>query len=63
MFPNSKDIKNYFCGRTKRGFIVKILSLISPKNITVACRKSIFTVATDGSNSHDDRLYLITFIK
>lgn len=57
MFPDSKIAKNYACARTKTTAIINEFSLKEESLITESLNIHPFSVATDGSNDVDSKLY------
>ncbi|XP_033726452.1 uncharacterized protein LOC117316076 [Pecten maximus] len=59
MFPDSKIARNYACGRTKSQAIVNEMAADSTKHICDLMRSSAYSIATDGSNDNEYKLYPI----
>lgn len=63
MFPDSSIAKKYGCARTKTTSIIGEMSKTEKKCILEIIRNNPFSIATDGSNKSDAKLYpiVVTF--
>ncbi|XP_063222953.1 uncharacterized protein LOC134531219 [Bacillus rossius redtenbacheri] len=63
MFPNSEEAKKFGCARTKSTAIVKEMATDATDKIVSNLQTVAFSVATDGSNDSESKLYplVVTF--
>ena len=54
MFPDSEIAKQYGCGRTKTTSILMTLANNDDSCLTELMKRSVFSLATDGSTDMDD---------
>lgn len=59
MFPDSKIAKDYSCGRTKTGFVVKTLADDAVTQASKHMKGGPFILGTDGSQEGGDKLFPI----
>nr|XP_042913534.1 uncharacterized protein LOC122273560 [Parasteatoda tepidariorum] len=59
MFPDSEIARKYGCARTKTSAIVKEMAKSEKESIVEILKRSPFSIATDGSNKTDCKLYPI----
>lgn len=59
MFPQSETAKRYGCGKTKTSAIVQEMAQETCRFVVESLQKVPFSIATDGSNDSDSKLYPI----
>lgn len=59
MFPDSEIVKKYACGRTKTTALVAEMARATREDIISHLQKGSYSVATDGTNDSDSKLYPI----
>ena len=63
MFSNSAEVKNFSCGKSKAGHIIREIARDSTRKFSEILRSRAFTIATDGRNDTEIEMYplVVTF--